>query len=495
MHMEPPRHRSRVFGIDVLLAVAIVLLAAVGGMSAQMELRSADPQDRPINSLRDLNQALVDIAAAVKPTVVTVSTERIMRVRQWSPFSSPFSNDPFFDFFFGPRSPRQQPREREYRQQGLGSGVIVSNDGYILTNNHVIQEADSIFVRTFDGKRYPAEIIGSDPKTDIAVLRIEAEDLPAVPVGDSDDLRVGEMVMAIGSPMSENLAYTVTQGIVSATGRSNVGLADYEDFIQTDAAINPGNSGGPLVNLNGELVGINTAIASRSGGFQGIGFAVPVNMATRVMYSLIEEGRVVRGWLGVTIQPLDPALAQAMNLKETKGALVGDVLPDTPADDAGVQPGDVIVGMNGQAIEDYQELRNRIAATPPDTRVVFDIIREGDRIEIPVTLGELPGEIARVAGEDLSDVVGFTVARLTSELAERYDIAQGLTGVVVTSVDPASPAARQGLQEGDLIRSVNRQRVASVDDFNSIIAQIDPGQTVLLRIHRGGSSFFLAFRL
>lgn len=493
MNMAPPGHRLPNSGIVILLVITALSLLSVGGVSAQMELRSADPQDRPINNLRDFNQALIDIAAAVKPTVVTVSTERIMTVRQ----RSPFSNDPFFDFFFGPRNRDrgQPPRQREYRRQGLGSGVIVSNDGYVLTNNHVIQDADSIFVRTFDGNRYPAEVVGADPKTDIAVIRIEAEELPAIPLGDSDDLQVGEMVMAIGSPMSENLAYTVTQGIVSATGRSNVGLADYEDFIQTDAAINPGNSGGPMVNINGELVGINTAIASQSGGFQGIGFAVPSNMATRVMYSLIEEGRVVRGWLGVTIQPLDPALAQAMGLEETKGALVGDVLPDTPADEAGVQPGDVIVGMNGNTIEDFQELRNRIAATSPGTRVTFDIVREGERIEIGVKLGELPGEIAQVGGEDLSDVVGFSVSGLTPDLAERYDIAQGLSGVVVTGVDPGSSAARQGLQEGDLIRSVNRQRVSSVDGFNSIIAQIDQGSTVLLRVHREGSSFFLAFRL
>jgi serine protease Do len=475
----------------VFVAFLAISFAAAGEASAQMELRSADPQDRPITNLRDFNQALIDIAAAVKPTVVTVSTERILTVRQ----RNPFSDDPFFDFFFGPRDRRQQPREREYRQQGLGSGVIVSNDGYILTNNHVIQEADSIFVRTFDGERYPAEVVGADPKTDIAVLQIEAEDLPAIPLGNSNELEVGEMVMAIGSPMSENLAYTVTQGIVSAKGRSNVGLADYEDFIQTDAAINPGNSGGPLVNLDGVLVGINTAIASRSGGFQGIGFAVPVNMATRVMNSLIEEGRVVRGWLGVTIQPIDPQLAQAMGLEETRGALVGDVLPDTPADEAGVQPGDVIIGMNGTDIEDFQELRNRIAATPPGTEVVFEVVREGERIDIPVELGELPGEIAQTGQEDLSDMVGFTVSGLTAELAERYDIAQGLTGVVVTSVDPASSAARQGLREGDVVRSVNRQRVSSVDDFNSVIAQIDEGDTVLLRVHRAGSSFFLAFRL
>lgn len=491
MHTAPPRQSALTSGLIVFVTSLALAFATAGDVSAQMELRSADPQDRPITNLRDFNQALIDIAAAVKPTVVTVSTERILTVRQ----RNPFSDDPFFDFFFGPRNRRQQPREREYRQQGLGSGVIVSNDGYILTNNHVIQEADSIFVRTFDGERYPAEVVGADPKTDIAVLRIEAEDLPAIPLGDSNELEVGEMVMAIGSPMSENLAYTVTQGIVSAKGRSNVGLADYEDFIQTDAAINPGNSGGPLVNLDGVLVGINTAIASRSGGFQGIGFAVPVNMATRVMNSLIEEGRVVRGWLGVTIQPIDPQLAQAMGLEETRGALVGDVLPDTPADEAGVQPGDVIIGMNGTDIEDFQELRNRIAATPPGTEVVFEVVREGERIEIPVELGELPGEIAQTGQEDLSDLVGFTVSGLTAELAERYDIAQGLTGVVVTSVDPASSAARQGLREGDVIRSVNRQRVSSVEDFNGVIAQIDEGDTVLLRVHRGGSSFFLAFRL
>ncbi|MDZ7266797.1 MAG: DegQ family serine endoprotease [candidate division KSB1 bacterium] len=456
--------------------------------------------DRQIATLRDLNNAFIEIAEAVNPTVVTVFTEKVYRVRETlSPFSF-FFDDPLRDFwgedFFGPRPRRQTPPEREYRQQGLGSGVIVSAEGYILTNNHVIADADTIYIRTMDGRTIAAKVVGADPKTDIAVLKVEAKNLPVIKKGDSDRLRVGEWVLAIGSPLSPNLAHTVTQGIVSAKGRSNVGLADYEDFIQTDAAINPGNSGGALVNLDGELVGINTAIASRSGGFQGIGFAVPINMAENVMQSLIKHGKVVRGWLGVSIQDLNEAMARAMKLKNTEGALVGEVVENSPAEKAGFQEGDVILEMEGRKIRNAAQLRNHVATTAPGTAVKFKILREGREHMLTATLGELPADRkAPQVKQSLQELLGFSVTELNRELAEQYDLGTNVKGVVVTAIDQASPAFRAGLRKGDLIRSVNRKRVQTVADFNAALAGASKGDTVLLHLTRRDGNLFIAFEL
>ncbi|MGH7449941.1 MAG: Do family serine endopeptidase, partial [bacterium] len=372
-------------------------------------------KDRPIASLRDLNIAFVEIAESVNPTVVTVFIEQIFKVRQTpTPFGFPFSGDPFREFFgeqfFGSPQQQRMPREQEFRQQGLGSGVIVNSDeGYILTNNHVVAEADSISIRTFDERTMPAKVIGTDPKTDIAVIQVKASNLRAIKLGNSDQLRVGEWVLAIGSPMSANLAHTVTSGIVSAKGRSNVGLADYEDFIQTDAAINPGNSGGALVNMDGELVGINTAIATRSGGFQGIGFTVPINMARSVMESLLKHGKVVRGWLGVSIQDINETMAKAMKLKNAAGALVGDVTDDSPAARAGIKSSDVIIEINGKKVQNSAQLRNEVAGTAPGTTVTLKIVREGKEQTFEVKLAELPGRVAANGiKQELQELLGFT---------------------------------------------------------------------------------------
>ena len=480
----------------VLLAVVALMLTLgpvlkpYGDNRISVMAATDSPQDRPITSLRDLSNAFVEIASDVKPTVVTVFTEKTYRLRQ-----NPFMMNPFLDFFYGPDQRRQAP-EQEFRQQGLGSGVVVAADGKILTNNHVVAEADSIFVRTYDGHRYTATILGTDPKTDIAVIKIDAKNLPTVKIGNSDDLKVGELVLAIGSPMSENLAHTVTQGIVSAKGRSNIGLAEYEDFIQTDAAINPGNSGGALVNLDGELVGINSAIVSRSGGNQGIGFAVPSNMAVGIMNSLLADGKVVRGWLGVLIQDLNESIAGAMGLGTQTGALIGDVVPDSPADDAGLEAGDVIIGMNGKEIENSSQLRNGVAATSPGTEVTFDILRENARKKVTVELGEMPDDGAPTAtSQGLQDLLGFDVADLTADLARRYDLSPNLSGIVVTNIDQASSAFREGLRQGDVIYSVNRRRVENVRDFSSLLENAQKGDTILMRIYRNENTFFLAFTL
>jgi serine protease Do len=471
-----------------LTIITLLTFLAIGASIEHAYAKRGPLQDRQITTLRDMNQAFIDIVAEVKPTVVTVSTERVLRQRPLNPFTS----DPFFGFFFGPQG--RQP-EQEYRQQGLGSGVIVSHEGYILTNNHVIDKADSIFVHTYDGRKYSARVIGTDPKTDVAVLKIDADGLDYIRLGNSDQLEVGEMVLAIGSPMSENLAYSVTMGIVSAKGRSNVGLADYEDFIQTDAAINPGNSGGPLVNLDGELVGLNCAIVSRSGGFQGIGFAVPVNMAQRVMNSLISEGRVVRGWLGVSIQDIDDQMADALGLSSPGGALVGDVLPDTPAEKAGIEAGDVIVAIDHAPVTNSGQLRSAIATTVPQSEVVLTLMRDGRQVDVPVVLGELPSDETAMAAGGTEETLGFAVSDLSDDMYRRYNIESRIRGVVVTYVDPAGAAYKAGLREGDVVQSLNRTRIDSKKTFMAEVGELSEGNTVLMRILRGGSGFFIAFEL
>ena len=479
-----------------VIPVTIVVLLAMGSLLVLTNHTYADNRapelssisERPITSLRDLNKAMIDIAAEVKPAVVTVSTERTMTMQ-----SNPFMGDPFFKFFFDQNNSNQNAPNQEYHQRGLGSGVIVSDDGTILTNNHVIADADSIYVRTYDGKRYTAEVVGADEQTDIAVLKIDEKNLPYISPGNSDDLQVGEMVLAVGSPMSENLAYTVTQGIVSAVGRSNVGLADYENFIQTDAAINPGNSGGPLINLDGNLIGINTAIASRSGGFQGIGFAIPINMAEHVKNSLLAEGRVIRGWLGVSIQDLNEDLAEAMDLNRTNGALVGDVVPDGPADKAGLKSGDVIIALNGVEVNSSSVLRNRIAASDPGTSIDLKILRDGKEKNERVTLGELNPEMASLTNPNwMQDEFGFSLAPLTPEFRSNYGLDKNVDGVGVANVTAGSKAYSAGIQPGDVILAVNRNPVKSVDDFNTIAKSLKKGDTMLLKDYRDGYGFYVA---
>jgi len=486
------RNIGRLLLISLVLVAAGIVIADQFGKStsqASVPVVSNSPSTSTDGAWRDLNNAFVNVAEKTRPTVVTVSTERVLSVN-----TMPFGGDQFFNFFFdhGNRAPEQQ----EYHQRGLGSGIIISADGTILTNNHVVDGADSIYVRTFDGERYNAKVVGVDPKTDIAVLKIDAHDLSPMPIGNSDSLAVGEIVLAIGSPMSENLAYTVTQGIVSAKGRSNVGLADYEDFIQTDAAINPGNSGGPLVNLDGRLIGINTAIVSQSGGFQGIGFAVPVNMAMQVMKSLISEGHVVRGWLGVSIQDVNDAIAAAMNLKTPHGALVGDVVADSPADKAGLKSGDVILEVNDRPIKKAADLRNEIAATAPNTKVTIKLERSGSEKVIDVTLGEQPGASAAAqSGGSATEMLGFKVTNFRSDLAQQYGVESANSGVFVVSIDPSSAAYQSGVREGDLILGVNRQTVRNVDDFQKITGDLKKGAYVMLLVQRANSTFFIAFQL
>jgi len=473
------------------LALFVILALSVAITSITHARESADPvavpaaKDRPIMTLKDLNNAFVDIAKSVTPSVVMITTAQTLKVRQ----GNPFGMDPFAELF----GFRQQPREQQFRRQGLGSGVVISADGYLLTNNHVVADADSIIVQFADGKTKAAKVIGTDPNTDVAVIKVNATGLVPIKIGNSDSLQVGEMVMAVGSPLNPNLAHTVTQGIVSAKGRSNVGLADYENFIQTDAAINPGNSGGALVNLDGELVGINAAIASQNGGFQGIGFAVPINMAIRIKDQLIAGGKVTRGYLGVNIQDVNDQLAQAMSLRRSQGALIGNVADSSPASRAGLQAGDVITAFNSQQIENSAQLRSQIASTAPGTSVKLTVLRDNQEKDYEVALGELASASGR-AGGDLDKLLGFTIEPIDRAHSDKYDLT-ARQGVVVTQVDENSSAYQAGLREGDVIRSVNRNRIATVKEFDQAVSGSKEGDRILLSIERQDGGFFLAFEL
>ncbi len=445
--------------------------------------------------LTRFNNALVNLSDVSKPTVVMVSTERTVRTRSGGGLFDFFGNDPFFRDhpFFRDRG----GQEREYQQHGLGSGVIVSDDGYILTNHHVIAQADTIKITLINQEQIPGTVVGSDPNTDIAVLKVDAQNLPYMRFGDSDELQVGEMVMAIGSPLGAALAHTVTQGIVSAKGRESLrilGEGAYENFIQTDAAINRGNSGGPLINMRGELIGINTAIASQSGGFQGIGFAIPSNMARHVMESIIEKGRVVRGYVGIYFQPVDENLARALDLPDARGLLVSDVIEQSPAEIAGIQSEDVILKFNGRAIESEEDFRRRVAQKAPGTVITFTIFRNGVEMEVNVTLDERPtDDIASVDQETIRDVIGFSVRELTREIAQQLRLRPNIEGVVVEDVDRNSAAAQNGLRQGDVIESVNRMPVSSVSEFNEAISSVDSGGMLYLQIVRRNQRFFIAF--
>jgi len=471
----------------VLIITGIIIgLAISSNFNFQSDGYTSDVaiSQEAIDILSKTNHAITEVAAAVKPSVVNISSTKTVRVPG---MSFPFFNDPFFKRFFGDefgfsRGPK------EFKQSGLGSGVIVDKDGYILTNNHVIRGADEIRVKLPDKRDFKGKVIGSDPKTDLAVVKIDANDLPVISFGDSDSLKVGEMVLAIGNPFGLN--QTVTTGIVSATGRANVGVADYEDFIQTDAAINPGNSGGALVNIRGELIGINTAIFSTTGGYQGIGFAIPSNMAKSVMKSLIKEGKVVRGWFGVSIQEITPDLAKQFDLEDEKGVLVGDVVEDSPAEKAGIQRGDVIIEYDGKTVEDVTELRNMVASTLPDKEVNIKLIRNGKETTARVRISEMPEEMQKLAGEYDNLLNGVQVQNITPMMRKELGIPERISGVIVTDVELGSPSYGV-LGKNDVIIEVNRKRIMNVHDYSSIVSRISSGENILLLIHRNGSTIYV----
>jgi serine protease Do len=418
-----------------------------------------------------LGNTFTSVAEEVGPAVVTI-TSRTM-VRAMVPGIWGF----------------EAPHEQEFVRQGLGSGVIVSPDGYIVTNNHVVSGADLLEVILQDGSRYSAEIVGADSKTDVAVIRIEADSLPVIEMGDSDSLRVGEWVLAVGSPFA--LSQTVTQGIVSFIGRTDVGLADYENYIQTDAAINPGNSGGALVNLSGELVGINSAIASSTGGYEGIGFAIPINSVRSVMEDLIQLGYVSRGWLGVSIQDLSPGLASEFGAEELGGVLISEVLEDSPASEAGMQRGDIVFSVGGIETPSAYDFRTTIASFDPGRTVELQGLRDGEPVRIEVTLSQAPGPQAsprRVSTPESEPERGWAARDMDPYTAREFNYSIQ-SGALVTSVDPGSSAEAAGLQAGDVVTEVDGEQVGSVDEMHRLLAA--SGDEALLLVWRQGHTVYL----
>ena len=434
--------------------------------------------------VQQFSRAFADVDESAKPAVVTIITDKIMKVP---------NNDLFFFF-----NPYMDPNsDREYKTNALGSGVIVdAANGYVLTNNHVVEDMDKIRVKLFNKREYDAKIIGSDPKSDLAILKIEAENLRQLKLGDSDKLRVGEWVMAVGSPFSENLSHTVTTGIVSALGRSNIIRGQsYEDFIQTDAAINPGNSGGALLNMQGELIGINTAIAT--GGYErgnrGVGFAIPSNMTKRIMEDLIDKGYVVRSWLGVYIQPLDNDAAKALEMETRDGALVTQVIEGSPAEKGGVEEGDVIIRFDNKNISDPSNLKNTVSLMPPGSKSEVIVFRNGSKKKLSVLLEELKdGKVVASNSSPSTSILGLDVREITDSLRKKYGIEDEDGKLVIVSVDSNSEATDKGLREGDIIKRVGTQQVSSIKEFKKKVkASKSKGSLLLLIKKIDGSSSFI----
>ncbi len=431
----------------------------------------------------ELSLAFESVAETIRPSVVSVSAVKKVQTTQLRPIPhhGPLGN--LFQFF------HQAPGQNQV-QEGYGTGFVIDGRGYILTNNHVVGGADEVRVRTWDDRTIEAEVVGSDPKTDLAVLRVEDDSLPPVRMGDSDALRVGQWVVAAGTPFG--LSSTITSGIVSAKGRSRMGIADYEDFIQTDAAINPGNSGGPLVNLRGEVVGVNTAIFSKSGGHNGIGFAIPVNMAESIVERLIEDGKIVRGWLGVFIQDLDEGLAESFGYEGTSGALVGDVPADTPAEAAGILQGDVITHFQGKEVPNVERLRLEVAATRPGSRVELRVFRDGEFENLTVEIGELEGqEFERKTNSRQEERLGLALREMNPELARQMGLDGILGGLAVVQVEPYGVAARAGIEVRDVILAVQGEPAEDLPGFRKLLAKHRGSKGVRLTVQNGNNRRFV----
>ena len=433
------------------------------------------------------------VAKRALPAVVNIASSKIVRSPDQG-LASPFFGDPFFRQFFGDGFSHQLQAPRKELEHSLGSGVIVNPDGYVLTNSHVVSGAQDIKVSLSDNREFKGRLIGSDAKTDVAVIKIDGRNLPALALGDSSKVQVGDFALAVGNPFG--VGETMTMGIISATGRGGFGIEDYEDFLQTDAAINPGNSGGALIDVRGELVGLNTAIVSGgSGGNQGVGFAVPVNMARSVMEQIMQHGKVIRGSMGVLIQPVTAELAQSFGLTGSpRGALVANITPGSPAEQAGIKRGDIILELNGQPVSDSRDLTLKVSMMAPGTQIKVKIFRQGNEMEIPLTLAELPGSppsSSAASSGNAGPALGLSVEQLTPEIARQFGLPAQTAGVVVTGVDPTSPAAEADVQRGDVIQEVNRKPVATPQQYRASIHEA-AGKPVLLLIDRGGNHLFVA---
>src|SRR5271165_4944348 len=483
------------------LALGLVLGAAGLGFAHTIQ-KSTDgskttANDKPANPPATLKLAAVNegesktsfapVVKAVLPSVVNISSSKVVKAQGIEPMQM----DPMFRQFFGQQGDGHFRTPKDQREKSLGSGVIVSPEGYILTNNHVVDGATDVRVTLADKREFQARIVGTDPKTDVAVLKIDANELAPLTIGDSSKVEVGDVAIAVGDPFG--VGQTVTKGIISAKGRGGLGIEDYEDFLQTDAPINPGNSGGALVNDRGELIGINTAIISHgSGGSQGIGFAVPANLARQVMDQILKNGKVVRAYLGILPQDVTPSMAKAFGEKEAKGIVVGDVTPRSPAQESGIQRGDIILELNGKPIADSNQLRMTISMMPPGTSVKLKTLRNGSERDFTVKLGEMPTETAKLNSQEEGGskaLDGVEVSNLNPEIAQELGLPASTAGVVVAGVDPASKMAESGLRRGDVIQEVNHQSVKNVSEFQSALKK--GGDEPLLLVNRGGRTLYI----
>ena len=485
------------WGIFAAVAIALLTVGGVlragilplpGGQDTGHSVPLRFDRNPPPVSLGNFQNGYASVIDPVLPAVVNIESTKV--VKQQNNFPG-FFNQPFFQQFFGQQMQPQQPQSE--REESLGSGVIVNPNGYIITNNHVIDGAQNIQVFTHDRQEYTAKLIGTDPQTDIAVLRIDATNLPTVTLGDSGNLKVGDLVFAIGDPFG--IGQTATMGIVSATNRAPGGIEHYENFIQTDAAINPGNSGGALIDLHGDLIGINTAIIAgeQGGGNEGIGFAIPINMAVNIMNQIVETGKVVRGYLGVHVQLVTPQMAKSFGLTHGGGALVADVSPDGPAARAGIERGDIIEDLNGHTILDSEQLSVEISEMTPGAVAHLTIFRNGQTLQKDVTLGTLPtigkGESAEGVGPGAA-LKGLAVQSLTPDIRQQLNLPADIQGVVVSNVDPNSPAAVSGVQQGDVIEEVNHKPVHTMDEYQAAASSIGDQPAVLL-VYRNGMTVYL----
>ena len=480
--MEPKKHIKKAL---LALVMAVALVGAGYGMSSAV--KTAEHPAAAVTKSSDIPMVpanFSELAEKIRPGVVNIQVVKTVKNTGFGvpfPFKGPFGD------FFGPFS--DENPHRGFEQQGVGSGFVISSDGYILTNNHVVHEANQIKIKLADGKEYDAKVVGRDPKTDLALLKAEGvSGLQALQLGDSDSLKVGNWVVAVGSPFG--LEQTVTAGIVSAKGRV-IGSGPYDNFIQTDASINPGNSGGPLLNTKGEVIGINTAIFSQSGGNVGIGFAIPVNMAKEIVPQLKDKGHVTRGWLGVGIQKITPELSKSFGLKDEKGALVAQVVKGGPADKGGIETGDVIVEFDGNKVSDSNELPRMVAPLPVGKTVSVKVLRGGNVVDREVKIGQLEEQKEEVASDTTRKPLGMTVQSITPEIAKGLGL-KSETGVVVASVVPGTPAEKADIRSGDVIQQVNKKPVKDVQDFKQKIENTKDQETILLLIQRGENTLFAA---
>jgi serine protease Do len=470
---------------------------SVAAMSVLWFVPLASAQSRT-QAAKELSKAFSAAAKEAMPAVVSIRVEKTIEAgppMDFGGLNDPFGqfNDDFLRRFFRERRPQRRAPQK-YLQEGQGSGFLISEDGYILTNNHVVGDVDKITVELQDGRTFTnAKLIGTDPGTEVALIKIEGDKFPVLPMGDSSKIEIGDWVIAIGNPFG--LSETVTVGVISAVGRNNMHIAAYEDFIQTDAAINPGNSGGPLINLDGQVIGINTAIVSDSGGYMGIGFAIPINMARSIEEQLRKHGKVSRGYLGLYAKDVNADMAELLGLKETGGVAVSMVEPGAPAAKAGLKVYDIILAINGKKVQSYDAFRNEVALLAPGSKVRLDISREGKSLTLTVSLGERPSDMARKEPppEEPQQVLGLEVQDLTEDLAEQLEYQPG-EGVVVSAVAPGSAAAEEGIQRGDLIVAVNKRNVTSVEEFTAAVKRSRKLGRVLLLVKRGEFSQFVTLR-